>query len=132
MIFNNQASIFSIIYGPATLSLWNILNSNTNKAKETNGLIKSIMEISDILLVDSVNYPNNFNKIFFKRDQIKQKKNEKFKSVFHTNKINEHDIDNSIFLFFKKFLSEKFTKLSFSNIDALFIKQFKPFIFLNA
>ena len=82
MIFNNQASIFSIIYGPATISLWNILNSNTNKAKETNGLIKSIMEISDILLVDSVNYPNNFNKIFFKKDQVKQKKNEKFNSVF--------------------------------------------------
>ena len=36
-----------------------------------------------------------------------------------------------IFICLKKFLSEKFTKLSFSNIDALFIKQFKPFIFLN-
>ncbi|MDC2998355.1 hypothetical protein OAY90_01770 [Candidatus Pelagibacter sp.] len=108
MIFNNQASIFSIIYGPATLSLWNILNSNTNKAKETNGLIKSIMEISDILLVDSVNYPNNFNKVFFKKDQVKQKKNEKFNSVFYTNKFNEHDIDNSIFLFFKYFCKNNF------------------------
>ena len=106
MIFNEEASIFSFIYGPATKSLWKMLNENIDKAKESNGLMKSILQISDFLIVDSVNYPDKFNKFFYNINSFQNSLNEKFHSSMTTNKINEHDIDNSIFLFFR-FLSKK-------------------------
>ena len=126
MIFNEEASIFSFVYGPATKSLLKTLNENTKRAKENNGLIKSILEISDFLIVDSINYPSEYNKIFFKDNVVTNSTTKNFKSSFKTNKINEHDIDNSIFLFFRFFSKKTFFESminppggDWSNIDLI-------------
>ncbi len=126
MIFNDEASIFSIIYGPATASLWKMLNENPNKAKESNGLIRSIMEISDLTIIDSINYPSNFKKLFNNKISKSELSDTNFVSCFETNKINEHDIDNSIFLFFRFFSKKKYFESminppggDWSNIDLI-------------
>ena len=103
MIFNDEASIISIIYGPATMSLWKTLNSSIEQVKKNNGLFNSIFQISDVLLVDSKNYPNTFERIFFKKEEKlnKGKDKIKFNSSINAVKVNEHDVDNALFLFFR-------------------------------
>ena len=109
-LFNDDINIFTIIYGPAKKNSWDLLVNDPKTLGEKNGLFNSIFAISDCILVDSKNYPKKSKNFFLKKEYF-------FESPINSKgffvdpislEINEHDVDNSIILFFNYFTKNKF------------------------
>lgn len=54
MLFGTEAQILTVVYGPPKESLWDTLRENPDEAARQNGLIESIYNLADLVLVDSV------------------------------------------------------------------------------
>ena len=109
-LFNDDINIFTIIYGPAKKNSWDLLVNDPKILGEKNGLFNSIFAISDCILVDSKNYPKKSKNFFLKKEYF-------FESPINSKgffvdpislEINEHDVDNSIILFFNYFTKNNF------------------------
>lgn len=54
MLFGAEAQILTVVYGPPRENLWETLQEDPEEAAEQNGLIESIYNLADLVLVDSM------------------------------------------------------------------------------
>ena len=109
-LFNDDINIFTIIYGPAKKNLWDLLVNDPETLGKKNGLFNSIFAISDCILVDSKNYPKKNKNFFLKKEYYFEApiNSKEFLVDPISLEINEHDVDNSIILFFNYFTKNEF------------------------
>lgn len=101
MLFGNDITLLSIVFGPAISSTWEIFKDNPAVLVEKNGLWEAIINLSDIVLADSAT-SNTGTLLHISENQPSTNdlpiKTAKGKSI--PNQFSEHDVDTAIHVLF--------------------------------
>ena len=95
MVVGNQVQVFSIVYGPAKPETYGALYSL--EGVDVNGLWQSVVELSDFVLFDSVNYPRPiFHALGLRRNLNVSHVSFPYHEASLNGAYGEHDVDSTL------------------------------------
>jgi hypothetical protein len=105
MLIGDKTDLLTIVYGPAPISTWPILENDPIGLMEKNGLWESIMICSDGLLIDSSTLiskmPATYTKEHWARATT-QSRQDKFIMAPTPTRVGENDVDTVLHLIFSR------------------------------
>lgn len=101
MLFGNDITILTIVYGPAHKQTWSLFQKNPLELIEKNGLWEAILNLSDMVLADSIT--SEFGAMLhYNAKKVKNLQTDILLplSLAIPNQFSEHDVDTAIHLLF--------------------------------
>ncbi len=102
MLFGDEASILSIVYGPAKPAMWKVLQESPEQLARQNGLWEAIVNLSDAVLVDSATMANAPHSLLLERKPVHFRGKIRFPAASPTTTFSEHDVDSTLHLLFAR------------------------------
>lgn len=102
MIFGNGVDILSIVYGPAKPNIWLALRNSPEQLARQNGLWESIINLSDVVLADSMTDAGGPFAVVVNRHKSVTGGPITFPMAQGCNQFSEHDVDSALHALFSQ------------------------------